>query len=325
MTTRRRFTVCAGSVLALPASLAQQPGRTYRLGWLAAGSSRSESYNAAFVQRLGELGFVEGRNFTIAFRAVQGRHEKLPDLAAELARLNCDLLFAPGAEAALNAVKVASRDTSIVIVTADYGPVTTGHVASLARPAGRITGISMLQTELPGKRLQMLTELLPKARRIGVLADVANTGQLAVTRAAAVQLGLSLVVHEFKATPYDFPAAFATFARGRCEAMVSLGSSFFVPGRRQIRELALHHKLPSVFPNAPWANSGGLMSYGADFMAVFRRAAEQVAKLLGGANPADMPIEQPNLIEMVLNLKTARAFGVVVPQAVRLRADRLID
>jgi putative ABC transport system substrate-binding protein len=158
-----------------------------------------------------------------------------------------------------------------------------------------------------------------------VLADVANAGQLQVTRDAAVKLALELVVHEFKTAPYDFSAAFATFARGKAEAMVSLGSSFFVPGRRLIPELALKHKLPSVFTNNLWADSGGLMSYGPDFSAAFRRAAEQVVQLLGGARPGDMPIEQPNIIEMVINLKTAKALGVVVPQALRLRADRIIE
>ena len=183
----------------------------------------------------------------------------------------------------------------------------------------------MLQTELPAKRLQVLKEMMPKVRRVGVLADVANGGQLQVTRDAAVKLSLELVVHEFKAAPYDFSAAFATFARGKAEAMVSLGSSFFVPGRRLIPELALKHKLPSVFTNNLWADSGGLMSYGPDFSAAFRRAAEQVVKLLGGARPGDMPIEQPNLIEMVINLKTAKALGVAIPQALRLRSDRIIE
>lgn len=326
MTPRRTFLMAAASTLATGRSaIAQQPGRSYRLGWLASGSQRTEPYNIAFVQRLSELGFTEGRNLVIEHRTAQGRHEWLPELAAELARLNCDVIFAPGAEAALRAVEQASRDTPIVIVTADYDPVTTGHVKSLGRPGGRITGVSMLQTELPAKRLQVLKELLPRVRRVGVLADVANGGQLQVTRGAAAQLGLELVVHEFKAAPYDFAAAFATFARGKAEAMVSLGSSFFVPGRQLIPELALSHKLPSVFHNSLWAESGGLMSYGPDFSASYGRAGAQVAQLLSGARPGDMPIEQPNIIEMVINLKTAKALGVVVPQALRLRSDRIIE
>jgi putative ABC transport system substrate-binding protein len=315
----------AGTLAIGHSAIAQQPGRGYRLGWLASGAQRTEPYNIAFVHRLGELGFAEGRNLVIEHRTAQARHERLPELAAELARLNCDVIFVPGTEAALRAVVQTNGDTPIVIVTADYDPVPTGHVKSLARPGGRITGVSMLQTELPAKRLQVLKELLPKVRRVGVLADVANAGQLQVTRSAAAQLGLELVVHEFKVAPYDFATAFATFERGKAEAMVSLGSSFFVPGRKLIPDLALNHKLPSVFPNSLWAESGGLMSYGPDFSAAFRRAAEQVAKILGGARPGDMPIEQPNIIEMVINLKTAKALGVVVPQALRLRSDRIIE
>ena len=183
----------------------------------------------------------------------------------------------------------------------------------------------MLQTELPAKRLQVLKEMMPKVRRVGVLADVANGGQLQVTRGAATQLGLELVVHEFKVAPYDFPAAFATFASGKAEAMVSLGSSFFVPGRQLIPELALKHNLPSVFHSSLWAESGGLMSYGPDFSASYGRAGAQVAQLLSGARPGDMPIEQSNIIEMVINLKTAKALGVAIPQALRLRSDRIIE
>lgn len=326
MTHRRTFLMAAVSTLATRRTAsAQQPGRSYRLGWLASGALRTEPYNMAFVQRLAELGFAEGHNLVIEHRTAQGRHERLPELAAELARLNCDVIFAPGAEAALRAADQASRDTPIVIVTFDYDPVTTGHVSSLARPGGRITGVSMLQTELPAKRLQVLKELLPRVRQVGVLADVATAGQLQVTRGAAARLGLKLAVHEFKTAPYDFSAAFSTFVRGKAEAVVSLGSSFFVPARQLIPELALRHKLPSVFQNSLWADSGGLISYGPDSSAAYRRAGAQVAQLLGGARPGDMPIEQPNIIEMVINLNTAKALGVVVPQALRLRADRIIE
>lgn len=324
MTLRRYVLRFLGGSLVAPLVHAQQAGQQYRLGWIGA-TLRSETYSVAFVERLRELGFVEGRNLTIEFRSSQGRHETLPGLAAELTRLSCNVIFAPGSEATLRAVEGANRDTPIVIVTADYDPVATGHVRELARPGGRITGVSMLQTELPAKRLQVVKELLPRARRIGVLADAASTGQLKVTQAASSLLGLDLVVHEFKATPYEFSAAFETFKRGRAEAMVSLGSSFFVSGRKQIPALALQHKLPSVFPNGVWADSGGLLSYGPNFSATYQRAAEQVAKILNGTKPGDMPIEQPNIVEMVVNLKTAKELGLTVPQALRLRADRLIE
>ena len=326
MTQRRHFLMASAGALAWPrAALAQQPGRMYRLGWPGSTTPRGEPYNVAFVQRLAELGFVEGRNLVIEFKSTSRLAEGLPAIVAELSRLNCDLFFAPGSELNLLAAEQATRNTPIVIVSIDYDPVATGHVAQMARPGGRITGVSMLQTELPAKRLQMLKELMPKVRRVGVLADASTTGQLQVTQAAAAQLGIELLVHDFTAAPNAYPAAFATFARGKAEALLALTSGQFVSARGQITELALQHRLPSMFNNALWAEYGGLMSYGPNFPVPFRRAAEQVAKVLNGANPGELPIEQPNVVEMVINLKTANALGVVIPQAVRLRADRVIE
>jgi putative ABC transport system substrate-binding protein len=185
--------------------------------------------------------------------------------------------------------------------------------------------VSQLQTELPAKRLEVLKELLPKARRVGVLADVSTRGQLEVTQTAAQQFGIELLVHEFNRTPYDYPGAFANFARGKAEALLALTSGLFVPGRRTITSLALQHKLPSVFNNVLWIESGGLLSYGPNFSATYRRAAEQVAKVLNGANPADIPVEQPNVVEMAINLKTAKALGIAIPAAMQLRADRVVE
>ncbi len=324
MTSRRQFAVCAGSLLALPAALAQQPGRTYQLCWMGQTGPKDEPYNVAFIQRLGERGFVEGRNLAIEFRSSRGQSDWGARTAKELAQLNCDLYFAPGNELQLVAIKAATRGKPIVIVTNDYDPVATGHIANMARPGGNITGISQLQTELPAKRLSLLKELLPQIKRVAVLADVSTAGQLDVSKGAAAQLGLELVVHQFAGAPYDYPKAFATFTRGKAQALVALTSGFFVPARQQITELALAHRLPSIFNNGLWAQSGGLMSYGPNFSASYRRAAEQVAQILGGANPGDLPLEQPNVVEMVLNLKTAQALGLTVPQALRLRADEVI-
>lgn len=324
MIVRRHFMAIAGTLLALPHAQAQQAGRTYRLGWLGTSGPADEPYNKAFVQRLGERGFVEGRNLLIEFRSTRGQAERLSLIAAEVAQLNCDAYFAPGSELNLTAIKQATRDKPIVIVSNDYDPVATGHIANMARPGGRITGVSQLQTELPAKRLSLLKELMPKLRRVGVLADVSTAGQLDVSKGAAVQLGLELVVHQFSRTPYDYAEAFAAFARRRAQALVALTSGFFVPARRQIAELALAHRLPSIFNNALWAEAGGLMSYGPNFSASYRRAAEQVAQILLGANPGDLPLEQPNVIEMIVNLKTAKALGLTLPQALRLRADDVI-
>ena len=314
-----------GGLLAWPRlALAQQPARIYRVGIVSSGR-RTEPYYVAFAQRLRELGFAEGRNLVIEYRTSGGRAERLPELAAELGRKSCDVLVAPGTEATLVALQQATGDTPIVLVAVDYDPEATGHIASLARPGGRITGVSAVQSVLPAKRLELLKELLPKARTIAVLSDTASTGQLDVARAAAKRLGVELHVAEFTRAPYDYESALAAAVRANAEALLVLGSANFVPARPLIPTLALRHRLPSIFHNSVWAEAGGLLSYGPNFSDLFRRAAEQVSKILNGAQPADMPVEQPATLELVINLRTAKALGIMIPPSIRLRADRLID
>ena len=326
MTPRRHFLLAATGALAWPlAAAGQQPGRTYRLGWLSSGASRSEAYNVAFVQRLRELGFVDGRNLLIEYRSAGGRVEKLPELAAELARQQCDIYLAPGPEATLTALERATGDAPIVMVANDYDPVATGHVAGLAQPGGRITGVYQLQDELSAKRLELLKELLPRGRKIAVLADTATKGQLVVVRAAAKKLGLELLVHEFTRAPYDFEAAFVEFARARADGLLPLGSGLFVPARQKIPELALKYRLPGMFNTTLWTEAGGLLSYGVNFSAAYRRAAEQMGLILNGAKPAAMPVEQSTVFELAVNLKTAKALGIAIPQPILLRAVRVIE
>lgn len=315
---RRIILVALGGLLASGrVARAQQAGRQYRLGWVGTSRPDTEPYNRAFVERLAAQGFVVGRNLSMEFR--------LPESVSELESQRCDVIFAPGSELNLRAVVTATREMPIVIVSNDYDPVATGHVTNLARPGGRITGVSQLQAELPAKRLEVLKELLPRLRRIGVLADVSTAGQLAASQAVATRLGLELVVHEFAQTPYDYGAAFDRFVRGKAEALLALTSGFFVTGRRSITGLAQRHRLPSIFNNYLWAEAGGLVSYGPNFLVSYGRAAEQVAKIMNGARPGEMPIEQPNAVEMVLNARTAKALGVAVPAPILARADRVID
>jgi len=326
MNNRRKFLIALGGVLALPRfGLAQEADRTYRVGWLASTGRRAEPYNIAFEQRLRELGFAEGRNLVVEFRATEGRIETLPELAADLARQNCDVLLAPGTEATLAAIKQASRDTPIVMVAVDYDPVATGHIASLARPGGRITGVSQQQLELPAKRLELLKELLPTAKRIAVFSDTGTAGQLRAVQAGAKRLDVALQVLEFTRTPYDYNRAFAESVRAKAEALLVLTSAHFVPARRQIPELALKHRLPSMFGNAVWADAGGLLSYAPNFSEFYRRAAEQVSLILKGAKPAGMPVEQPTTFELVINLKTAKALGLTIPPLLLLQANRVIE
>jgi putative ABC transport system substrate-binding protein len=326
MKNRRDFLMALGGVLALPRfALAQQAERTYRVGSLNVVTLQTQLYGIAFVQRLRELGFAEGRNLVIEFRTAHGRVERLPELAAELARQNCDVLLAPGSEATLAALKRASKDTPIVMVAIDYDPVATGHVASLARPGGRITGVSQLQSDLPAKRLELLKELLPRAKRIAVFSDINTAGQLKVVQAGAERLGVELHVLEFKGAPYDYESAFAEAVRAKTEALLALTSGHFAAARRQIAELALKHRLPSMFTHSGWAEAGGLLSYGPNFLDSFRRAAEQVSMILKGAKPAEMPVEQPTAFELVINLKTAKALGIAVPPSIRVRASSVIE
>ena len=325
MNSRRRFLVALGATLVWPGfAFGQQAERTYRVGWLSS-ASRTEPSSIAFTQRLRELGFVEGRNLVIEFRAAQGRSERLLELAADLARQNCDVFLAPETEAHLVAIKQASRDTPIVMVALDYDPVATGHIASLVHPGGRITGMTHIQSELPAKRVELLKELLPSARRIAVLADSSNTGQLAAAEAGAKRLGVELHVLEFKRVPYDYETAFAEAIRAKAQALLALGSVNFVPARRQITDLALKHRLPSMFHYSLWVEFGGLLSYGPSFVNTFRRAAEQVGMVLNGRKPAEMPVEQPTSFELVINLKTAKVLGLTIPQSLLLRADKLIQ
>lgn len=308
---------------------AQQAGKTYRLGWLGAGArsdqAKGEPYAVAFEQRLRELGFVEGRNLVIEFRTNEGKNERLPEIAAEFARLNVDVLCCPSNEASLGALIQTTRDTPIVMVAVDFDPQATGHVGSLARPGGRITGLTHIQSELPAKRVELIKDLLPAVRRIAVLGDSTTTGQLAAAQAGAKRLGLELQPLVFKEVPYDYEGAFAKAVQAKADALLSLGTANFVPARSKITELALKHRLPSMFHHSLWVEFGGLASYGPNFVSTWRRAAEQVGMILNGRKPADMPIEQPTKFDFVINLKTAKTLGITIPQPVLIRADRVIE
>ena len=323
---RRQFliAICAGAIAVPRWTRAQPAERVFRIGWISPINDIIEPYAQAFVQRLRELGFVEGRNLVIEHRH-DGRPERLPELAAEVARLNCDLFFAPGDEARLVGWKRASRDTPIVIVALDYDPVATGHVTNLARPGGRITGITALQSALPAKRLELLKELLPAARKVAVFATAGTTGQLEVTQDAARRLGIALHVVEFKSAPFDYEAGYADAVRAKSDALLALASALFVPGRRTITELALKAGLPSMFNQSLWAEFGGLLSYGFNFPDLYRRAAEQTAAILRGAKAADIPMEQGTKFEFTINMKTAKALGIKIPQSIQVRVDRVIE
>jgi len=325
---RREFITLLGAVLIRPQCAWAQPGeRSYRLGWLSVSSidNFKEPYSLDFVRHLVELGFVEGRNLIIERRHADNRLERLPGLAAELATVPCDIFFGGGAEAALAALTRSSRDTPIVFVAVDFDPISTGDVASLAQPGGRVTGVTTLQSTLPAKRLELLKELLPAVSKVAVFANEETAGQLALVRGTARRLEISLHVVEFKRAPFDFEAGFVEAARLKADALFVLGSGLWVSARQKIPELALKAKLPSVFHQAQWAEAGGLMSYGFNFPWMWRRAAGMVANILHGARPADIPMEQPTTFELAINLKTAKSLGITIPQSFMLRADKVIE
>ncbi len=328
MTTRRAFIVTVGAA-ALGAScgaVAQAPRRSVRIGWISFfADSFREPQALAFLQRLAELGYVEGRNLTVERRHGNNRMEGLQEASAQLGKLHCDVYFGGGAEANLAALVQADRQTPIVFVAVDFDPVATGDVASLAQPGGRVTGITTLQSTLPAKRLELLREMLPDARKIAVFANDQTASQLALVQGTARRLGLELHVIDFKRPPFDFEKGFAEALGAKAGAVFVLGSGLWVPARRKIVELAIRSRLPSVFHQAYWVEAGGLMSYGFDFPWMWRRGADMVVNILHGAKPAEMPMEQPTEFELAFNLKTARALGLRIPQSLLVRANRVID
>lgn len=327
MISRRDLLLGSGAAaLALPGSARAQPAeRTYRVGWMSASDTFKEPYSLAFVQRLAELGFVEGRNLVLERRHGDNKLERLPALAAELGKVKCDVYFGGGAEATLAALTQASRDTPIVFVAVDFDPVATGDVASLARPGGRVTGLTALQSELPAKRLELLRELLPAVSKVAVFANEQTATQLALVQGTARRLGLALQVIDFKRPPFDYEAGFADAVQAKADALFVLGSGLWVPARRLIPQLALKARLPTMFHQAQWADAGGLISYGFNFPDMWRRGAEIVVDILRGTKPGSIPMEQPTSYELVINLKTAKALRIKVPQPLLVRANRVIE
>ena len=327
MTTRRGFLLVVGSLaLSMPLrAWTQAAGRRYRVGWIGTSDTSKEPYSQAFVQRLAELGFVEGRNLKIERRHGGGKLENMPAVSAEIGKLKCDVYFGGGSEVNLSALTQASPHTPIVFVSVDFDPVASGDVASLARPGGRVTGLTALQSDMPAKRLALLKELLPAMTRVGVFTNEQTAAQLHLVQGTARRLGLSLHVVDFKRPPFDFEAGFADTVQAKAEALFVLSSGLWVPARRLIPELALKARLPTMLPQAQWVEVGGLMSYGFDFPAMWRRGAEMVADVLRGAKAGNIPMEQPTRYELAFNLKTAKSLGVKIPQSLLVQATRVIE
>ena len=267
---------------------------------------------------------MEGQNIAIEFRWAEGEYDRLPGLAADLVRLKVNVLVA-GSQAAIQAAKRATETIPIVMVAAD--PLAAGFVASLARPGGHITGLSMMSAELIGKQLALLKEVVPKVSRVALLGNPDNPGTVPMVRSAqdaARALGVRLHALEAR-RPGEIDQAFAAMTRERADALIVLLDVMFAEHTARIAELAAKHRLPAVHGSHDYAEAGGLMVYGSSFDERYRRAATFVDKILKGAKPADLPIEQPTKFELAINLRAAKALGLKIPQAVLQRADRVIQ
>ena len=325
MRRRDLITLIGGAAAAWPlAARAQQAGKQPTIGLLGAGTPSTWSpWLAAFAQRLHELGWSEGRTIAIEYRWAEGRPERFAEIAAEFVRLKVDVLVTGGA--AVPAVKQATSVIPTVFAVAD-DPVGSGYVASLARPGGNVTGLSNQQIELVGKRIELLRELIPGLRRLAIMANTDAPGvrlEMAEAQTVAGRLGLQVVTSAIRRAE-DIAPAFEAM-EGRADALYVCGDVLTTAYRIRINTLALGLRLPTIFSTRDLVETGGLISYGANFPDLFRRAADLVDKILRGAKPADIPVEQPTKFDFVINLTTAKALGLKIPEAVLLRADEVIE
>jgi putative ABC transport system substrate-binding protein len=306
-------------------SEAQQPPKVPHIGFLSTTSpSNVPTRLEAFRQGLRDLGYVEGKNIVIEYRYAEGKPERLPALAAELVRLKLDVIVASG-PTPTRAAKEATA-TIPIVMTWDYDPVGNGFVASLARPGGNITGLSTLAPEISGKQLELLKEIIPKISRVAVLGTSAvpgNAEALKATELAAQALKVQLQYLEIKDRK-DIATVFQAARKGRADAVLALASRVLLTDRTQVAELAVKSRLPAIYGEREHVEAGGLMTYGVSIADLFRRAATYVDKILKGAKPADLPVEQPTKFEFIINLKAAKQIGLTVPPNVLARADRVI-
>jgi putative ABC transport system substrate-binding protein len=305
-------------------ALAQQLGKVHRIGFL--GILPGAPVVEAFLAGMRDLGWVEGRNITVEYRWYEGHFDRLPKLAAELVGLKVDVIVT----ASTIAIRAAQQATTTIpiVMASSADAVGTGLIGSLARPAGNTTGMTILVPELSAKRLQLLKEVLPKVARIGVLwsSTAGPAGGLALkeTQAAAQKLGLHLQSVDVPGVD-EIEAAISTIAKGHAEALFIIEGPLLIQNRGRIVELAARNRLPTIAPLREFADAGGLIAYGPSLVESFRLSARYVDKILKGARPADLPVEQPTKFELIINLTTAKGLGITVPRSILVRADQVIE
>jgi ABC-type uncharacterized transport system substrate-binding protein len=324
MIGRRHFiTLLGGAAAAWPLAARAQQAKT--IGLLGSGTAAAQSqWTAAFVRRMRELGWIEGRNLAIEYRWAEGNNERLPELAADLVRLKADVILTHNTQPPL-AAKQATAKIPIVFATAG-DPVATGLVASLARPGGNITGLSSQSDDTAGKRLELLRELIPGLRRLAFLADVSNpltTLNIGEVQRAAHSVGVEVDSFEIRRAE-DIAPAFESL-QGHAQALYVTADPIMFVNRVRINTLAVGARLPTMYLVREYVEAGGLMSYGANWPHMWARAADLVDKVLRGTKPADIPVEQPTKFDLVINMTTAKALGLKIPESFLLRADEVIE
>ena len=330
MISRRQLliTLGAGSLATAFASLAQPQGKVWRVGYLATRArpiSLDTDYAGVFLRGMRELGYIEGKNLIVEWRFAEGRTELLPVLAAELVRLQVDVIVINGVAAALAAQKATATIPIILSNTVD--PVGAGLIKSLARPAGNITGLSNLAGDIIAKDLEMLLSMVPKLSRVAVLLNPSNSNNnvaLKSIQAAAQRTSVNILPAKARTAP-EIESGFSAMSRDKAGAVIVMNDTFFIQQRRQIAELATKNRLPSIAAIREYAEIGGLMSYGSNISDNWRRVATYVDKIFKGAKPADLPVEQPTKFELVINGKTAKALGLTIPQSLLISADKVIE
>jgi putative ABC transport system substrate-binding protein len=321
---RRAFVAGIAAVVAAPLGAAsQQSGKAFRVVVLGIGvNARSAPFFVGFERRLRDLGYIEGQNLLLDYRYPQAGLS-LEDIARQIVRERVDVIVATGPEPPLKAAWKATRRVPIVMVAMNYDPVRRGYVASLARPGGNVTGVSYQQVDLSSKQLEFLLTAVPGSGRVGVLWEPFIADQVEAVQEAARSLRVDVLTVEVP-PPYDYDRAFSMLRGGRVRGVVVLGSPVFFRDQARIQQLALREGLATVGTRG-YAKAGALLAYGPDLVSIFERGADYVDRVLRGERPAEMPVEQPTKFELVVNLQTAKALGLTIPQALLLRADEVVQ
>jgi putative ABC transport system substrate-binding protein len=323
---RREFLgVLGGAAATWPVLARAQPlvDKIARVGFI--GADRSSPFYQAFLDEMQIYGFKNGQNLHVEFRRLEQDLHALSVDAAELVRLNVNVLITQGTEPALQAALSATRTLPIVMIATNFDPFVRGYVKTLARPDGNVTGVFLRQTELAEKQTELLLQAFPDKLRLGILWDAISVDQFSAAERRAKAFGFQVHSLELDNPPYDFDEAFRNLADASPQMLLVLSSPHFSPSRSKIAELAISYRLPAMFIFKTYVQAGGLLSYGADYIAMHRQVASQVVKILKGTKVGDIPIEQPNRFDLVVNLKTAKAIGIDLPTAILLRADEVIE